>query len=198
MALLSSSISAAAEKAIEGAIERSQAGDPNSLSAISDPSQAELATASAQPLYGLDLPRLVQGKPFDAAAIHLGERYLLWRNQNPIGSAEIREVLGRPLRASLFFGPAARNTEAALEAAEKLPIVREHDYEVRLLTISGLYLMALWLKAKKSPLVKDLIVPVAPAPEGLEALRQYDVPAFESWVKTQIKGIREAGYSADR
>jgi hypothetical protein len=50
------------------------------------------------------------------------------------------------------------------------------SYEVRLLRFSAIALMALWLKPDSG--AADIIYPLAPAPDGLQAERAYAVDEF--------------------
>ncbi len=53
--------------------------------------------------------------------------------------------------------------------AEELDEVREEDFELRLLDIPSLYVVALWLHG-----ARDLIVPLPPTREGLEPYAVYE------------------------
>lgn len=71
-------------------------------------------------------------------------------------------------------GPYLVSTERALRQAEALP----NTYQPHLLSVPGLYMLALWLHchpradaATAQPDPSDLLVPLAPAPPGITAHR---------------------------
>jgi hypothetical protein len=197
MALVAKRIFPAAESAIERAVARIEmdtGGAGGFGDVITDDSPVH--AAAPQLLYTLNLPDLAEGQPLERSAVCVGERYLVLQSEHPVASAEIRQVEGRALRASLTFGPFARSTEEALSWAERLPTVREHDYQVRFIAQPDIYLMAIWLKALQ-PGIKDVVIPLSPAPKGLEALRQYDVPMFEGWIRRQLSSIRSMAHPDD-
>lgn len=63
-----------------------------------------------------------------------------------------------------------RSTAAALRAAETLGPVQEGTFELRLLRVPALYLVALWRHASAGD---DLFMPLDPAPAPFEARRAY-------------------------
>ncbi len=75
-----------------------------------------------------------------------------------------------------FEGPYLASTERALRQAEALPAT----YQPHLLSVPGLYMLALWLHAKPrtdaasaQPDPADLLIPLAPAPPGIASHRVY-------------------------
>ncbi|MFC5959139.1 hypothetical protein ACFYQA_35440 [Streptomyces sp. NPDC005774] len=75
-----------------------------------------------------------------------------------------------------FEGPYIASTELALRQAEALP----QSYQPRLLSVPGLYMLALWLHGDRTadgatghPAATDLLVPLAPAPPGIAAHRPH-------------------------
>lgn len=124
-----------------------------------------------------------------AAARPVGWRWLVHDGLHTVGAVEIADRgtgqhgtgqhdSGQPAGhhiARFTEGPFATGTDAALATLRSLPQVERGHYELRLLHIPGLYTVALWL----ADLVgrHDLLVPLAPAPPGVQALRPY--PADE-------------------
>jgi hypothetical protein len=78
------------------------------------------------------------------------------------GAARELEFLG------LTHGPFTAATIEALTAAEKFPTVAKSDYELRLLKVPSVYLVALWLHGDD-----DILVPMASPPGGLKKNRAY-------------------------
>jgi hypothetical protein len=54
---------------------------------------------------------------------------------------------------------------------EGWPVVADGEYDLRVLRLPALYLMALWLKDRDGH--ADLLVPLDPPPTGIEAGRGY-------------------------
>ncbi|WP_218006173.1 hypothetical protein, partial [Nocardia tenerifensis] len=61
-------------------------------------------------------------------------------------------------------GPFVLATDQTLKTVQKLPQLSAAGFELRLLRIPALYVMALWLHAPMA----DLLVPLAPSPIGKE------------------------------
>jgi hypothetical protein len=66
-------------------------------------------------------------------------------------------------------GPFVEETVNAVSQAEGLEAVARGDYEVRLLNIPALYVMALWLHGEAD----DLLLPMPPTNESLDAKKVY-------------------------
>lgn len=76
-------------------------------------------------------------------------------------------------------GPFLVSTERALRQADALPAT----YQPHLLSVPGLYMLALWLHcdaradaATAQPTPADLLVPLAPAPPGITSHRVHRIP----------------------
>jgi hypothetical protein len=78
--------------------------------------------------------------------------------------------------ANVNHGPYVEATARALAQVATLSAVGAGSYEVRLLRFSAIGLMALWLKPDAGG--ADIIYPLAPAPDGLQAERAYSVDEF--------------------
>ena len=100
-------------------------------------------------------------------------RYLLMEGSAAVGSAEVAvDDGGNAERVSILnTGPFVAATERGIRYAERLPQVQRDAYELRLLRIPALYVLALWLKHAVD--VNDIIVPLAPAPRYLVPERPY-------------------------
>jgi len=68
-------------------------------------------------------------------------------------------------------GPYVESTAAAIARAEADPDLARDDYEVRVLRIPALYFMGVWLKNERGG--ADVLIPLDPAPSGLEAGRTF-------------------------
>jgi hypothetical protein len=114
----------------------------------------------------LTLQELADGRGTDAAE-HVAWRFLLQDGQRTVAAVEVPVGGGEP---AVNEGPFVRATASALSKLEQLPDVERGDYELRLLRVVALYLVAVWLHGDGS---NDLIVPIGEAPAGLEADRPY-------------------------
>jgi hypothetical protein len=102
-----------------------------------------------------------------------GWRYLVEDGGQPIASAETTVAQdGTEEVAQINEGPFAAATDKAVKIIRKLPKLQARGYELRLLRIPAVYLMALWLHSAE----EDLLVPLEPSPIGKEGKA---VPAQE-------------------
>lgn len=126
-----------------------------------------LDVAAPHDVYTLGLDALEAGQGLDAAEL-VARRVLIMRARDAVATAELDE--SETLSAT--EGPFAAATAAAISQVESWPAVAEGDYELRVLRLPALYFMALWLKDESGN--DDLIVPLEPAPDGIEGGRGYD------------------------
>jgi hypothetical protein len=126
-------------------------------------------TAAPHPVYTAGLDDLAAGKLLDAARPD-GWRYLLVRGDEAVATATVGvpDAGGAPGISHITQGPFVEATLEALHRAEALDEVRGGDFELRLLDVPALYLRALWLHGPR-----DILLPLPPAPEPLEAYRPY-------------------------
>lgn len=130
-------------------------------------------------IYNLSLTSLVEAaNPDDAEPV--GRRCLVTSGGATIASVELPDPDGAKGVITTHGG----FTEATVEAVhgiEGLSEVEGGDYDLRMLRVPALYLMALWLKDRQGS--DDIFVPLEPAPSELEAGARY------SWerLRTQLK-----------
>jgi hypothetical protein len=143
--------------------------------ATTAPEQVSLVAPHEMRTIGLDA--LVDGRPL-AEAPTVGWRYLVDAGAGAVASSEVAsDEGGQPTSFALLNeGPYVRSTEASLREVSTLPEVESGDYEVRLLKIPALYVVALWLKDLDGD--DDLVVPLDPAPPYVEAGRTYREDEF--------------------
>jgi hypothetical protein len=136
----------------------------------------ELAHSEPHPVFVATLDDLVAGKLL-AAAKQTSWRYLLVQGDAAVAEAELGAVRrgkqrtkGKDLEfLGLTHGPFTKATVDALGAAEQLPQVARADYELRLLKVPAVYLIALWLHGGD----QDILVPIGDPPGGLEKNKPY-------------------------
>jgi hypothetical protein len=133
--------------------------------AQAEPSGLELAVP--HDVFTLGLDELARGASIQEAQ-RVGQRYLVVDGDTAISSAEVTPE-GGGFQAN--EGPFVAATAGAIEQAEQDPGLADGRYELRLLRIPALYLMALWLKDDDGD--GDWVIPLAPAPLPLEPGRHY-------------------------
>jgi hypothetical protein len=135
----------------------------------------DLGLAAPHGVYTLALDDIAQRRGL-AAAQFSGWRYLVQDGDRTIASAEATagQDGAPPAFSQLNEGPFSSGTADAIQYAEALPQLRQDTFELRLLRIPALYVVALWLKEDSGTV--DLIIPVAPAPPQLRAESVY-IPA---------------------
>lgn len=105
-----------------------------------------------------------------------GWRFLIRCGERSVAAAETMLTPDGWAFSHFFEGPYIASTERALRQAE----VMQQPYQPRLLSIPGLYMLALWLHgdcaadaATGRLAATDLLVPLAPAPPGIAAHRPH-------------------------
>jgi hypothetical protein len=93
-----------------------------------------------------------------------------WRDVAGGTAAEVSSRNGEFVITSINEGPFVAATADALGIAKQL----DGDYELRVLTIPAVYVVALWLYAASG----SVLIPLAPAPSGLTANQPYDETSF--------------------
>jgi hypothetical protein len=138
-----------------------------------------LAHSEPHPVFVATLDDLAAGKLLGAAK-QTGWRYLLVQNDEVVAEAELtagrrgakgaKTARNQDLEfAGLTHGPFTGATVDGLHAAERLPQIAKADYELRLLKVPAVYLVALWLHGGGD----DILVPLGQAPKGLRKNKAY-------------------------
>ena len=139
----------------------------------------EVSHSEPHPVYVAGLDDLAEGKLL-AAAKQTGWRYLLVHGDAAVGEAELSAGTRAPKGAKsarskepqflgLTHGPFTAATIDALHAAERLPQIEKADYEMRLLKVPAVYLVALWLHGDS----EDILIPLGQPPAGLRKNKSY-------------------------
>lgn len=127
---------------------------------------------------GIALPHEVYAMGLDAviagdlkAARRTGWRYLVVQGDRAVAAAVVDAPEGKSRMqfSHVNSGPFVEETVNAVSQAEGLEAVARGDYEVRLLNIPALYVMALWLHGERD----DLLLPMPPTNENLDAKKVY-------------------------
>ena len=149
-----------------------------------------LSYSEPHPVFRVPLDALASGKLLDAAIL-ASWRYLLVQDERAIAEVELsagrRGAKGAGTKSLEFLGlthgPFTEATIEALATAEQLPQVAAADYELRLLKVPAVYLVALWLHGAKD----DILIPMGDPPGGLKPNRPY----AEAAVIEALQGIVE-------
>jgi len=145
------------------------------LSADATPNQVTLP----MPVYVLGLDSLVARRNLGDAEL-IGWRYIIDKGVGTKVAAEVAYDPSTKMHAfsSLNEGSFVDDTPIRVAAARAAPGVAQGDYELRLLRIPALYVVALWLKDRHGN--ADLVVPLAPCPTPLTAGHAYSVTEVET------------------
>lgn len=137
--------------------------------ALSVDAGSSLAVAAPHLVYFVGLDEVAQGRIFSAAR-PTSWRYILLEGDMAHAAAELAiDDSGKVEGFShVDEGPFVESTIISVAFAEQVEANQGGDYELRLISVPSLYLVALWLHG-----AHDLLVPLAPAPGGLEPERAY-------------------------
>jgi hypothetical protein len=104
-------------------------------------------------------------------AAFVGWRFLIVAGDRVIASAE--SLNDREHSVAVNAGRFVSATAITIDLLENLPEVQAGDFELRILKVNALYLMAVWLTGNR-----QLIIPLDPAPLFIQAGRQYTERSF--------------------
>ncbi|QFZ19876.1 hypothetical protein [Saccharothrix syringae] len=123
-----------------------------------------LDVSTPHQVFTMGIDDITSGAGLDGAR-PAGWRYLVEEGGQLIASAETTQAPDGTHEVSRFTeGPFVAETDRAVKAVRRLPQLEAAGFELRLLRIPALYVMALWLHAPTT----DLLVPLAPSPIGKE------------------------------
>jgi hypothetical protein len=114
-------------------------------------------------VFTLGLTDLAAGKGLDAAK-PTGWRYLVQEDDKVLASAESVAVgsANEHVFSAFNEGSFVASSASAIRAVREIPEVEQSGFELRLLNVPGLYVLALWLHGAQGK--DDLLVPLAPSP----------------------------------
>lgn len=139
-------------------------GSKFSTKALRGARKDQLDVSTPHQVFTIGLDDIASGGGLDRAQ-PVGWRYLVQEGGQLIASAETTLAPDGTQEVSQFTeGPFVAATDKAVKAVRKLPQLEVAGFELRLLRIPALYVMALWLHAPAT----DLLVPLAPSSIGKE------------------------------
>ncbi|RON44644.1 hypothetical protein BK666_17455 [Pseudomonas frederiksbergensis] len=128
--------------------------------------------------YSLSLEDLNQGKGLKDAKI--GDwHYLVFSDGVTIADAQLADVRGHVEFSSLNHGTMAAATVGALKLAEQSPQLQGKTVELRVLFVSAIHLVAIWLHADG----EDVLIPIEPTPKELAVTQLYSEAALLALLK---------------
>ncbi|MGR3964543.1 hypothetical protein FW800_08720 [Pseudomonas sp. 910_23] len=136
--------------------------------------------------YSLTLEDLTHGKGLKDAEV--GDwHYLVFADGVTIADAQLADVGGHVEFASLNHGPLAAATVDALKMAEQSPQLQGKTVELRVLFISALHVVAIWLHADS----EDVLIPIEPTPKELAVTQLYSEAALLMLLKPAADQARK-------
>jgi hypothetical protein len=134
---------------------------------------SKISLSAAYRGYSLTLDDLSQGHGLSAA--RLGDwHYLVFADGVSIADAQLANVRGHVEFTSLNHGTMAAATVDALKLAEQSAQLHGKTVEMRVLFISALHVVAIWLHAAD----EDVLIPIAPTPQALAPTQLYSEAAL--------------------
>ncbi|MBK5375421.1 hypothetical protein JFT81_12350 [Pseudomonas sp. TH43] len=147
---------------------------------------AKISLSEAYRGYSLSLDDLSQGKGLHDARI--GDwHYLVFADGVTIADAQLAEVRGHVEFASLNHGTHAAATVGALKLAEQSPQLHGKSVELRVLFVSALHVVVIWLHADG----EDVLIPIEPTPKELGGTRLYSEAALLALLKPAADKARQ-------
>lgn len=122
--------------------------------ATASASNQTLSVTMPHQIYFIELESIARGEMLSAAKL-VGWRYLLLKDDALQAAAElsINEESGDLEFSNINESPFVEATLQAVTLAQSLEITRTYDFEVRLLKIPALHIVALWLQGESSNLI---------------------------------------------
>jgi hypothetical protein len=158
---------------IRDALSSAAAQPSVAASVVAEAGPQNLTTAAPHQVYFVGLSDLAEGRLLSAAQLK-GWHYIIFEGDRTLATAELRIGDGDALHFSnVNRGPFAASIVEGVGRVESLDEVRDDDFELRVLDIPGLYVVALWLHGPR-----EIIVPLPPAPEALEPFGRYEENAI--------------------
>jgi len=147
---------------------------------------AKISLSEAYRGYSLSLDDLSQGKGLKNA--RLGDwHYLVFADGVSIADAQLAEVRGHVEFASLNHGNHAAATVDALKLAEQSPQLQGKTVELRVLFVSALHVVAIWLHAAN----EDVLIPIEPTPRELALTGLYSEAALLAQLKPKADQAKQ-------
>ncbi|MET0774911.1 MAG: hypothetical protein ABWZ65_05385 [Pseudomonas mandelii] len=147
---------------------------------------SKISLSEAYRGYSLSLEDVSQGKGLKDAKI--GDwHYLVFSDGVTIADAQLADVRGHVEFSSLNHGAMAAATVGALKLAEQSPQLQGKTVELRVLFVSSLHLVAIWLHAD----TEDVLIPIEPTPKELAVTQLYSEAALLALLKPKADQAKQ-------
>jgi hypothetical protein len=156
---------------------------------------APARVSTPQRVFAVGLEPLAEQQSIDRTAQPTGWRFLVDEGRAPVAAAEVQDLTRAAVPAQVTEGAYVQSTVDGLRTAEALEDVRQASFELRLLRVPALYLVALWLQA---PDHDDVFMPLDPAPAPFEPMRAYAEPEFAGIAASLARDALERQRTAER
>ncbi len=145
--------------------------------ALTTTASEQVSLSSPHEMRHVGLDALTEQRPLDASET-TGWRYLVEAGGAAVAGAEVATDAygGEAAFSQLNEGPFVQSTAEALRTLDERTETAAGNYEVRMVRVPALYVMALWLEDLDGD--QDLVLPLAPAPAYLDTQRMYYEPEF--------------------
>jgi len=147
------------------------------------------------PVYDVSLNDLAKGKGLSKALL-VSWRYLI-SDGDSTSVAEVSAPRSKKQPhafAMLNRGPFVSSLVETVEAATKNTTLTKGKYELAVVHVPALYVLALWLRSDKPG--KSIVIPLAPAPSPLTAGKSYSEEEFAGALVPAAKAAVAEGGSA--
>ncbi|HHL0960469.1 TPA: hypothetical protein ACQVH3_005283 [Serratia marcescens] len=132
--------------------------------------------------YSLSIEDLSHGKGLKSAKV--GDwHYLVFADSVAIADAQLADVQGQVEFAALNHGTFAAETVDALKLAEQSPQLQGKTVELRVLFISALHVVAIWLHTD----CEDILIPIEPTPKKIAVTQLYSEAALLVLLKSSAE-----------
>jgi hypothetical protein len=171
--------------AVNEAIRSMGAQRAFSADALLEAKPEEVQLGRRHEVYVLGLDDLLDERKLEHARPS-GWRYVVSVGGLPIALAEtVTQADGGHAFAHLNYGPFVAGTVEALSVADREAAEKQAD--VRVLHVPALYVQALWLHTEGDD--EGTLVPIAPAPPGIEVDRAYPEHALLDELRARARAV---------
>jgi hypothetical protein len=159
---------------------------------------ATVSLSAPHRTFSAGLEALAAGGALSEVAEPTGWRALLEEDARVVAAAELTAGPpgAAPAAAAINRGPFVRSTVEALRTAERDDRVAVELFELRLLRVPSLAVVAVWLHAPGP--AADLFIPLEPAPAPLQAGASYDAERFGKELSSMAEALLATYRAAER
>lgn len=119
-------------------------------------------------------------------------RHLLVHQADVVAEVDVRMDTGEPRVVAVHQGPRGPGTARALAEAQGLDLVKNGDFELRMLEAPGIFHAAVWLHGTRD----DLLIPVEPDKSALPLYQPTPLGEALPVLRRRIAEVREAVQAA--